>query len=330
MKKLLFVVNEVGGLKPEQSTTFLIVEALRVGHRVDVVGSGSLYCDEQGDILAQGCTLEPDASTTWSNNEVIRILKDAASTQVNLKSADLVWVRTNPARDNRKWAHENALVMLGFVHDAGTPVINDPWGLQKASSKLYLNEFPLEIRPKTVVSKDVNVLKAFMKRVGGACVVKPLKGTHGRDVFKLKGEDSDNVNQILEIMTRTDYVIAQEFVPEATLGDVRLLVVDGELFEVDGKVAAVHRAPGGSDFRSNIHAGGVAKQAVITPVMRGVIEKMKPVLKRDGIFFAGVDFIGTKIVEINVFSPGGLVDAEVFEKTAFTEHLIAAALTKCK
>ena len=169
---------------------------------------------------------------------------------------------------------------------------------------------------------------AFIDEVGGKCVVKPLKGTHGRDVFMLRGSDADNLNQILDIMTRSGHVIAQEFIPEAVEGDVRLILLDGDLLEIDGHVAAVARVPGSGDFRSNIHAGGRARAVEPTPLMREAAVVVGERLRQDGIFLAGADFIGGKLVEVNTFSPGGLLDSERFYGVEFTAHIIERALEK--
>ena len=50
--------------------------------------------------------------------------------------------------------------------------------------------------------------------------------------------------------------VVQEFVHGAEQGDVRVTLIDGRVLQADGRVAAVGRVPGGSDFRSNLHAGG--------------------------------------------------------------------------
>ncbi len=322
MSELVVVVNDARRLGVEQSTTLLIARAASLGHVVRVVSAEALYCDERGDVRAQAlCVRDME-----SPEDVVACVKSVRGEECVLQHSDLVWVRTNPGRDERGWVHQNVLVKLMLVQASGVRVINDPMGLQRASSKLYLNLLPEQVRPRTLVSHDPEVVKGFIERMQGPCVLKPLRGTHGRDVCKISGPEAENLTQLLEMMTRRDDVIAQEFVPEASEGDVRLLLVNGRLFEVEGKVCAVHRRPGGGDFRSNVHAGGSVVRARITQVMRDAVEVIGPTLERDGIFFCGLDFIGEKIVEINVFSPGGLGDAERFEGVDFTTALWGRAL----
>lgn len=329
---VVFVVNHARELGIKQSTTYLVARALERDRVVHLVESGSVYQDEHDRVMASGCwTLRRGDLDRCDVDALVAHLQalpvDEAPLELSSPTAvDLVLLRTNPARDTRGWAHQNVLTFLEMVRDRGVRVVNDPTGLKKASTKLYLQEFAPLVRPRTMIARDLGALRGFIDRMNGPCVLKPLRGTHGRDVFKISGPSADNLTQIMEIMTRSDYVIAQEFVPEAGAGDVRLLLVDGELFEVEGKVASVHRVPGKSDFRSNVSAGGSVQRAVITDKMREVVAHMGEVLRRDGIFFAGVDFIGSKVVEVNVFSPGGLTDAERFEGVDFTGALLDALL----
>jgi glutathione synthase len=321
-KRLIMIVNDARSLGVGQATTLILARAASLGHTVHVVSCGALHVDELGDVRAQAF----DVSAAQQPEHVLATIASGQPHEVVLQSYDLVWVRTNPGRDERAWLHQNVLVLLMLVQAAGVRVINDPVGLQRASSKLYLNAFPEHVRPRTLVSHNPAIVREFIARMDGPCVLKPLRGTHGRDVFKVSGTDADNLNQLLELMTRHDDVIAQEFVPDAVHGDVRILLVDGALFEIDGKCCAVRRRPGGSDFRSNVHAGGSVVRAVLTDVMRETVAQIEPLLVRDGIFFAGLDFIGDKIVEINVFSPGGLGDAQLFEGPDFTSALVERAL----
>ncbi|RDC58944.1 Glutathione synthase [Alteripontixanthobacter maritimus] len=59
-------------------------------------------------------------------------------------------------------------------------------------------------------------------------------------------------------------------------------------------------------FRSNIHAGGKAEAVEITETELKVAELIRPRLVADGMFLVGVDIVGDKILEVNVFSPGNL------------------------
>src|SRR5690606_30022037 len=141
-------------------------------------------------------------------------------------------------------------------------------------------------------------------------------------VFLVTKETIGNLNQIIEAISRDGYIIAQEFLQEAKDGDIRLLVVNGAPLQVKGKYAAFRRQSANGDIRSNLHSGGKATKAQITDEALRIAELVRPKLINDGMFFVGLDIVGSKLLEINVFSPGGLVAAGNFEKVDFAQSVI--------
>ena len=59
-------------------------------------------------------------------------------------------------------------------------------------------------------------------------------------------------------------------------------------------------------MRSNIHAGGRRPPPKSTEIALHIAEIVRPKLVQDGMFLVGLDIVGDKLMEINVFSPGGL------------------------
>ena len=77
-------------------------------------------------------------------------------------------------------------------------------------------------------------------------------------------------------------------------------------------------------MRSNIHAGGKLRQAQLTDEHFKIAEMVRPKLVQDGMFLVGLDIVGDKLMEINVFSPGGLGSAQKFEKANFSHGVLEA------
>ena len=50
---------------------------------------------------------------------------------------------------------------------------------------------------------------------------------------------------------------------------------------------------------------------------------MRPKLVADGMFLVGLDIVGDKLMEINVFSPGGLGSAQSSTRSNFAPAIIA-------
>ena len=92
-------------------------------------------------------------------------------------------------------------------------------------------------------------------------MIKPLQGSGGQGVFLVRKNDLGNLNQMIEAVSRDGYVIAQEYLPDAAEGDMRLFVMNGAPLKYKGKYAAFRRLRSGDDIRSNIHAGGKKAQA---------------------------------------------------------------------
>jgi len=77
-------------------------------------------------------------------------------------------------------------------------------------------------------------------------------------------------------------------------------------------------------MRSNIHAGGKLAAAEVSGTALHIAEIVRPKLVQDGMFFVGLDIVGDKLMEINVFSPGGLGSAQRFTKVNFNRYVIEA------
>jgi glutathione synthase len=189
---------------------------------------------------------------------------------------------------------------------------------------MYFQLFPPEVRPRTLISRDRDEIKRFVREERGTAVLKPLQGSGGAGVFLVRADDGSNVNQMIESLTRDGYVIAQEYLPEAIDGDTRLFLMNGRPFVYRGKYAAFRRVRSGDDMRSNIHAGGKLREAEITEVHLRVAEVVRPKLVQDGMFLVGLDIVGDRLMEINVFSPGGLGSAQKFEKVVFSQGVVEA------
>jgi glutathione synthase len=92
--------------------------------------------------------------------------------------------------------------------------------------------------------------------------------------------------------------MVQQYIPEITQGDKRILVVNGEPVPY-----ALARIPGEGDFRGNLAKGGTGVGVALTDRDRWIVGEVAPELVRRGILFAGLDVIGDWLTEINVTSP---------------------------
>lgn len=313
-------VNRVSELNTKMTTLMLITRAVARGHEVLVCEVNQFGLRADDVLTLAGRWVKPAADDHASLTQLVA----QPIVTVGCHEVDVIMMRTNPARDReRLWAHDSALVFAQLAADRGTLVLNDPAGLQMASNKLYLARLPAECRPESLVTRDHDAIAEFIRNVGGPCVLKPLHGTHGRDVFRVAPSDLGNLRQIVDVLTRSDYAIVQEYLEAATRGDTRVLLMDGEPLVLDGQSVAIRRVARGDDFRCNVSAGARPEAGDFTAGMLRTVALMSPHLRKAGLFFTGLDFIGTKVVEVNVFSPGGLRAAERYFAKDFTGAVIA-------
>jgi glutathione synthase len=127
---------------------------------------------------------------------------------------------------------------------------------------------------------------------------------------------------MFEAVARSGFVMAQEYLRAAKDGDTRFFLVNGDPLIVNGRYAAIRRVAQGDDFRANMTAGAKALKARITPQVLELARTVGPKLKRDGIFFAGLDIVGDRLVELNTISTGGLNSAGRLEKADFAAAVI--------
>jgi glutathione synthase len=172
--------------------------------------------------------------------------------------------------------------------------------------------------PETLVSADKAQIRAFVERVGGRAVLKPLDGAGGEGVMALTTGDM-NFNAIIEATTRHGkrMAMAQEFLPAVRTGDKRVLVLDGQ------PLGAILRVPKQDDMRSNIHVGGSVVQAAIDDEDRRIVATLAPRLRQDGLHFVGLDVIGGKLTEVNVTSPTGIQQMTRLDGVNYSAQVIA-------
>ena len=324
--KLGLIVNDIKSEEAGYTTSRLGVAAINHGHETWIMSVGDLAYDPDDRIRARA-RRAPKSKYSTSASYLKDVQGDnAVLERITVDDLDVLLLRNDPAQDavSRPWAATAAIVFGRVALRHGVVVLNDPDGLAKATNKMYFQTFPEEVRPKTLITRDRDEIKEFARSQGGTAVLKPLSGSGGSGVFLVRPEDMPNLNQMIDAVSRDGYVIAQEYLPAAAEGDTRLFVMNGQPLRHKGKYAAFRRVRLGGDMRSNIHAGGKLREAEIDSTALRVVEIVRPKLVQDGMFLVGLDIVGDKLMEINVFSPGGLGSAQKFEGVNFSRAVIEA------
>lgn len=324
--KLGFLVNDIQTEQATYTTIRLALTATNRGHEAWIMGAGDFAYSVDEKIHAHAYRV-PRPKYNNTKSYLADLQGDRAVREwVVVDNLDVLMLRNDPSTETgvRSWAQTPGVIFGRAAMRAGVIVLNDPDGLAKAMNKMYFQLFPEEVRPRTIITRDRDEIRRFAKEEGGHIILKPLQGSGGTGVFMVRKDDMSNINQMVEAVSHYGYVIAQEYLPAAAEGDVRLFLMNGRPLRYKGKYAAFRRIRSGDDIRSNVHAGGSVAPAEITSEHLKVVEMVRPKLVQDGMFLVGLDIVGDQLMEINVFSPGGLGRAQDFEKVNFCQPVIDA------
>lgn len=235
------------------------------------------------------------ARRAHADEHAVEALRLSDAEDVDLTQVDAVLIRTDPPFDV---AYLHMTLLLDHLVGQ-TLVVNAPRGLRDANEKLYAHRFS-DLVPATIVTSDAERIVAFT-RTHGAAVAKPIEGHGGRGVMALRADDS-NLPSIIDTLTsrgRTP-VLVQRFLDVATTGDKRILILDGE------PLGAIQRFPTDDDFRANICVGGRVEACDLDDDDRRIVDRLRPTLRADGLYFVGIDVIDGHLSEVNVTSPTGI------------------------
>jgi glutathione synthase len=305
--QIAFFINDLEREHAGYTTTVLAHQAAMRGHQV-------CYLTPSDFVLRPDDTLWVHARRMpkrkyKDREEFFATLKSGKinSEPIDMAEVDVLMLRNDPSIDaETPWAMEAGILFGREAVKRGVIVLNDPDSLARAINKLYFQSFPAEARAETLISKHEADIKAFAKEHQCNIILKPLQGSGGSGVFKIDAKSKDNLNQIIEAIGRDGYIIAQRYVPAAKKGDIRFFLMNGRPLKIGGKYAALRRVASPDDIRSNIHAGGKAEAVEIGETELRIAELIRPKLVADGMFLVGIDIVGNKILEVNVFSPGNL------------------------
>ena len=196
--RLAFFVLDVATEVDEYTTTRLARAAVQGGHEVWYVGLGDVeHGENDGQLSARAHRAEFEKGDTLES--FMKRIKERDAERIVMDDLDALFLRNETVDDmqERPWASPLGVVFGQMLKARGVTVVNDPMSLVRATSKLYLEEFPEKIRPRSLVTRDPEAIKRFVAEVGHS-VVKPLYGARGRNVFMIADVDEANLAQITE------------------------------------------------------------------------------------------------------------------------------------
>jgi glutathione synthase len=327
--RIAFLINDYETEKEVYTTTRLGLAAHRAGHDVAYLSVSDFICAPDEALLVR--VRRPSGSYTTPKTFLAGIKgEDAVEELLPVEELDALLLRNDPADDagDRPWAQSAGIVFGQMAARRGVIVLNDPEGLAKAVNKVYFQRFPESVRPKTLVTRHADDIRRFIDEQDGDVVIKPFQGSGGEGVFVVREGDHANLNQIIDAVCKSGYMVAQEYLPAAAGQDTRMFLMNGTPMQKDGVYAAFRRTSAGDDLRSNMSAGGSAETVEIGATELRIAERVRPQLVQDGMFLVGLDIAGDHLIEVNVFSPGGLGSVKELTGVDFAPDVVAAVERK--
>ena len=175
-------------------------------------------------------------------------------------------------------------------------IINNPTSIRNISEKLYSTKY-LKYMPDTLFSQDINEIKNFIKK-HKKVIIKPIHSYSGNDIHLLNKFNSKLINKFIK---KHDHIMCQKYLPKIKEGDKRVFLINGKV------CGAISRIPKKGSFLSNLSKGAKPINVKLTNKEMKISKLISKDLKKDKIFFAGIDFIDEQLNgDINVTSPTGL------------------------
>jgi glutathione synthase len=305
-----FLVGDVRALKSRQGSTHLAWAAQRRGHEVRFVSVDDLSYLDDNSIL--GMTRRVRAGDYPRPADYLRALQseEAVKEEETLSRFDVVFLRYNPLLESAAHTGSPVIDLCWRLRLGGTLIINNPEGVRRAGSGMYLADMPSEVRVQTLVSRSRSRLREFLQELDGPAVLRALSPSEGEKIFYVRRRQKANVNQILSALTKIGYVVAQEYLPEAEEGEKRVILLGGEPIRFGDEVAIYRRVPllrgGLEEAAEGSRRKGKRRRAEFGPAEQRLCEILRPKLLADGLYFVSVDMVRDKILGINVFTPSGL------------------------
>ena len=304
---MLFVLDPIQQIQVSKDSSAALMEA---AHRASI----SVWVCTPADLQARG-------NKAWAIAK--KVIPDPWISIGKPKSKYLgefncIWMRKDPPVDE---AFLYATHLLEVVEREGVMIINKPASLRAWNEKLGALRFSQLMAP-TLVASRVEELNSFARQEGEV-VIKPLGGKGGQGVIRI-AKDAPGLEALLELITHQERlpVMMQKFLPAVNEGDKRILLVNGQ------PLGAVNRRPKKGDFRSNLALGGLAEATTLSNREKEICNELSPVLKKEGLFFVGIDVIGGMLSEINVTSPTGIREVENLMGIPIADQTIESLIEK--
>jgi glutathione synthase len=277
--------NHPSKLNPKTDTSiFLAYEIQKKNYRIFYYDPKDLSIIDS-KVIAEGFFIK----FNYDNKKFYKILKKQ---KLNLVKCKYILIRQDPPFNLE---YISTTFILEKIKNK-VRIINNPTSIRNISEKLYSVKYQ-KYMPNTIFSQNINEIKNFFKK-NKRVILKPIHSFSGNDIHLLNRFKSKFIQRFIK---KHAHIMCQKYLPKISIGDKRVFLINGKI------CGAISRVPQKGSYLSNMSKGATAKNIQLTNYEKRISKIIAKDLKKEQIYFAGIDFIDQKLNgDINVTSPTGL------------------------
>ena len=277
--------NHPSKLNPISDTSvFLANEIQNKGYKIFYYDPKDLSVTNS-NVIASGFFVK----FNYAKKNFYKIIKKQ---KLELSKCKFILIRQDPPFNLE---YISATHILDAIKDK-VKIINNPTSIRNVSEKLYSVRYQ-KYMPSTTFTQNINEIKKFLKK-HKKIIIKPINSYSGNDIHFLNKFNSKLINKFIN---KHNYIMCQKFLPKISKGDKRVFLINGKV------CGAISRVPKKGSFLSNLSKGAKPINVLLTKTENRISRIIAKDLKKENIYFAGIDFIDQKLNgDINVTSPTGL------------------------
>ncbi len=277
--------NHPSELNPITDTSvFLANEIQNKKYKIFYYGPKSLSVINS-KVIASGFFIK----FNYSKKKFFKILKKQ---KLDLTKCKFILIRQDPPFNLE---YISATYILDTIKDK-VKILNNPTSIRNISEKLYSAKYQ-KYMPNTIFTQNIDEIKNFFK-AHKKVILKPIHSYSGNDIHLL---NKFSLKLIKKFIKKHDHIMCQKYLPKINKGDKRVFLINGKV------CGAISRVPKQGSFLSNMSKGAKPINIRLTITENRISKLIAKDLKKENIFFAGIDFIDQKLNgDINVTSPTGL------------------------
>ena len=276
--------NHPSTLNPVTDTSVFLANEIQHKYKIFYYDPKDLSITNK-KVLAKGFFIK----FNYQNKKFYKIIKEQT---LDLTKCKFILIRQDPPFNLE---YISTTYVLDFIKNK-VKIINNTTSIRNISEKLYSTKY-LKYMPDTLFSQDINEIKNFIKK-HKKVIIKPIHSYSGNDIHLLNKFDSKLINKFIK---KHDHIMCQKFLPKINKGDKRVFIINGKV------CGAISRVPKKGSYLSNMSKGAKPININLTNQENKISKLIAKDLKKENIYFAGIDFIDQKLNgDINVTSPTGL------------------------